>query len=126
VYGTFIRQVRRSRGLSQQALAEIVGIGQPNLSAYENDRQLPSVDVLNKILVGCGYLLTALAGPERIVCDLPHVGWFDDEEHVSQGDPETVQPSTAPTVFSSDAERAALIEQVLALSDALRESKTIR
>jgi transcriptional regulator with XRE-family HTH domain len=128
VYGAFIRRVRRSRGLSQQALADIVGIDQPNLSAYENDRQLPSADVLNKILVGCGYLLIACAGGERIVCDLPRAGWFDDEEQLSQVVPEPAEPpvpESPPTVFASDLDRAAHIEQVLALSDALRASKAI-
>lgn len=130
MYGTFIRQVRQSRGLSQQALADVVGIDQPNLSAYENDRQLPSSDMLNKILVGCGYLLTAVAGDEHIVCDLPRAGWFDDNfnEQLSHGNAEpdmSPVPASPPTEFASDLERAAHIEQVLALADALRESKAI-
>src|ERR1700737_2864293 len=79
MYGAFIKQVRVSRGLTQVELARTVGIEQPNLSAYENDRQMPSADVLNRILVGCGYLLEATAGGRRIVCSLPRAPWFADE-----------------------------------------------
>ncbi|MGI8710532.1 MAG: helix-turn-helix domain-containing protein, partial [Acidimicrobiales bacterium] len=43
VYGAFLRQVRRSRGMTQAQLAEVCGISQPNLSAYENDRRSPTV-----------------------------------------------------------------------------------
>ena len=39
MYGAFLRTLRRSRGLTQAELGEIVRIAVPNLSAYENDRQ---------------------------------------------------------------------------------------
>ena len=76
MYGAFLRQVRQSRGLSQAQLGEIAGIKQTNVSAYENDRRLPSIDIVNRILVGCGYLLAA----GDITCPLPKVGWFPDDD----------------------------------------------
>ena len=124
MYGAFIRQARISRDLTQVELARIVGIEQPNLSAYENDRQMPSADVLNRILVGCGYILEATAGERRLVCPLPgsrctttpdpRFG-LDASMKISKSTPEPPRP---------DDERSALkLEQVLALADAVRVSK---
>ncbi len=126
MYGTFIRQVRTSRGLSQTDLARIIGIEQPNLSAYENDRQMPSADVLNRILVGCGYILEATAGERRLVCPLP------GSRRTTIPDPRfgldaSLQISMSrPKVQQIDDELSALkLEQVLALADAVRVSKAV-
>ncbi len=80
MYGDFIRRVRHSRGISQAQLARIIGTSQPTLSDYERDRKLPSADTLNRIVVGCGYLLTAVAGSRHIGCPLPRAGWFAGED----------------------------------------------
>ena len=80
-YGPFLRQVRRSRQLTQAQLAEVSGISQPNISAYENDRRAPTIDVLNRILVACGYQLVADGGSREVRCPFPKVGWFPDEDH---------------------------------------------
>jgi len=81
MYGSFLQRVRRSAGISQEQLAELVGTSQPTLSAYEHDHKVPSADTLNRILVACGYLLTAAAGSRTISCPLPAGGWFDDEDY---------------------------------------------
>jgi predicted nucleotidyltransferase len=44
-----IRVERRAAGLSQSQLAQAAGIPQPNLSAYENGRRVPSPEVLERI-----------------------------------------------------------------------------
>ncbi len=44
-----IRAQRRAAGLSQSQLAQAAGVAQPNLSAYENGRRVPSPDVLSRI-----------------------------------------------------------------------------
>lgn len=80
MYGSFLRQVRTSRHLTQAQLAEISGISQPNLSAYENDRRAPSLEAANRILVSCGYQLVADGGSRQVGCPLPKVGWFPDED----------------------------------------------
>ncbi len=66
--------------MTQAQLAEVCGISQPNLSAYENDRRSPTVDVLNRYLVACGYQLVADGGHRQVRCPLPKVGWFPDED----------------------------------------------
>lgn len=81
MYGSFIRELRLSRALSQSELAGVVGISQPNLSAYENDRRRPTADTLNRLVVACGYQLEARAGDRWISCPLPRAGWFPDEDN---------------------------------------------
>ncbi len=44
-----IRASRRAAGLSQSQLARAAGVAQPNLSAYENGRRLPSPEVLERL-----------------------------------------------------------------------------
>ena len=124
MYGAFIRQARTSRSLSQVELARITGIEQPNLSAYENDRQMPSADVLNRILVGCGYILEATAGERRLVCPLPGSRRTTIPDPRFGLDASVLFSVSTPMVRQHDDEMSALkLEQVLALSDAVRESK---
>ncbi len=47
--GVDIRAERRAVGFSQSELARTAGIPQPNLSAYENGRRVPSPEVLDRI-----------------------------------------------------------------------------
>jgi len=120
VYGNFLRQLRVSRGLSQRQLAEVVGVSQPNLSAYEHDRRVPTMDTLNKIAVACGYQLAASDGRRQIFCPLPRAGWFPDEDVPSrvEGDPPDEPPAVTPETPMTDRVRA--IMAVLELSDTAR------
>lgn len=71
MYGAFLRRVRESRGITQAQLAEITGISQPNLSAYERDRRVPSLDTFNRLLAGCGYQICADGGAQVHHVPLP-------------------------------------------------------
>ena len=124
MYGAFIKRARTSRGLTQVQLARITGIEQPNLSAYENDRQMPSADTLNRILVGCGYLLEATAGDRRLICPLP------GSRRAAAPDPRfypdaslRFDESTTKQQLPDDELSALKLEQVLMLADAVRVSK---
>ena len=66
--------------MTQAQLCEITGISQPNLSAYENDRRQPTLDVLNRVMVACGYQLVADGGSKQVRAPLPKAGWFPDED----------------------------------------------
>lgn len=48
--GEKLRQLRSDKGLTQPELAEAMGIEQSYLSKLENDKSLPSNDVLNRML----------------------------------------------------------------------------
>lgn len=117
MYGAFICEVRRSRSISQKQLAATAGISQPNLSAYEHDRRIPTAETLNKILVACGYQLAAADGTRVVYCPLPAAGWFPDEDlpAAAPGDP----GDEPPTVTSRTPMRIRLqaINAVLELAD---------
>ena len=112
MYGPFLRQLRTSRGMTQRQLAEISGISQPNISAYERGHRQPTIDVLNRIMVSCGYLLTADGGGHSITAPLPKVGWFPLEDLPPRlPDDPPDEPSTMPWGASID-ERVAAIHSL--------------
>lgn len=118
MYGDFIRRVRVSRGLSQEALAEIVGIGQPNLSAYERGRREPTLDTLNRLLVACGYELAATDGTRAIYCPLPVAGWFPDEDAPPRSSDDPTDEPPAVTAATPMTDRVRAIVAALELAEA--------
>jgi transcriptional regulator with XRE-family HTH domain len=121
MYGSFVRAVRTSRGLSQSEHASISGVSQPNLSAIEHDRRVPSADTLNRLVVSCGYELAAVAGDAAVFCPLPRGGWFPDEDDPGplEGDPPDEPPALSPGAPTE--ERLRVIEAVMeAAGEALR------
>ncbi|MGH9000016.1 MAG: helix-turn-helix domain-containing protein [Acidimicrobiia bacterium] len=118
--GSFIREVRESRRLSQEVLAEVAGVSQPNLSAYERGRRTPTADTLNRILVACGYQLAASDGEDTIFCALPTVGWFPDEDlpPSEPGDPGDQRPAVTPDTPMP--ERVRVLLAVLEVAEATR------
>ncbi len=120
MYGSFLKQVRTSRGMTQAQLAANVGISQPNLSAYENDRRMPSLDIANRILVACGYELVADGGSRRIDAPLPKAGWFPDDDVPPRlpDDPDDEEPTIDAS--TSAEERASLFVSMVELADAIR------
>lgn len=118
VYGSFVRAVRQARGLTQRELAEISGVHQSNLSAIESGRRLPSADTLNRLLVACGFELSATAGSTTIYCPLPGAGWFPDEDVPPPlpGDPPDEAPALGPD--ASMEERVRAITATLAAAEA--------
>lgn len=124
MYGEFLRRVRESRGMSQGQLAEVSGIGQPNISAYENDRRTPSLDVFNRLLVSCGYQVAADGGSTVLHLPFPPGAGgypFDDLPPRLPDDP----PDEEPTVplGATPEERARILTAVLDLSAAIDAGK---
>lgn len=117
MYGDFIRSLRTARGMSQNELAEVSGIPQPNISAIERDRRLPSIDSLNRLLVACGFELAAVAGERVVHCPLPEVGWFPDEglPGPDPDDPGDEAPVVGPDTPIED--RVRIITAVLEAAD---------
>lgn len=124
MYGAFLRRVRESRGMSQGDLAEVSGIGQPNISAYENDRRTPSLDVFNRILVSCGYELAADGGHTVLHAPLPPGAGgypFDDLPPRLPDDPPD-EPPTVP-LDATPEQRAAILTAVLEVATAIDAGK---
>lgn len=102
--------------MSQADLARISGIGQPNISAIENNRRLPSADTLNRLVVACGYELAAVAGDRAVYAPLPAGGWFPDEDlpPALPDDPIDEQPTVGPDTPLAD--RVRIVMAVLEAS----------
>lgn len=48
-YGTLIKNIRESRGMSREELGELVGLSYDRIQQYENDIREPRINLLNKI-----------------------------------------------------------------------------
>ncbi len=61
-FGIRLKSCRKGMGLTQMKFSQIVGISQPNLSAYESGRFMPSVDKLVRIADALGVSVDYLLG----------------------------------------------------------------
>ena len=66
-FGERFRQIRRAAKLTQEEFGQILGVSRQTINAYENDRQRPPLDMMEKV---CGeqgispqWLLTGRGGP---------------------------------------------------------------
>lgn len=55
VAGALVRSARVRLGLSQRAFADLIGVAQPTLSAYESGRRQPTLPTLMKMLASAGF-----------------------------------------------------------------------
>lgn len=113
MYGAFLRSLRRSQNLTQRQLSEIVGIAQANLSAYENDRQMPSFDMVNKLVNACGYRFTVDEASQDIHVPLARGGWTPCEKWPERTADDPTSEQRGLTVDTPPLVRAAVIERVL-------------
>ena len=70
--GPFVRDARRSLGLTQAALAAMVGTTQAAISRLEHDGISPTVDTLERVLVALGRRLVVSVEPVEV--------WADDQQ----------------------------------------------
>ena len=52
--GAFLQLARTQSGLSQRAFADLIGVAQPTLSAYESGRRQPTLPTLLSLLQRAG------------------------------------------------------------------------
>lgn len=103
--------------MTQTQVAATSGISQPNLSAYENDRRMPSLDVANRILLACGYELIAEAGSRQVAAPLPLTGQFPDEDLPPRLPDDPPEEEPVVTRATPMRERLDTIHAVLALAE---------
>ena len=61
-----IKNARKAKGLTQTELAQIVGVTQGNLSAWETDRWKPDMDSLKKLCEALNCSADYLLGQEPL------------------------------------------------------------
>ncbi len=78
VFGERIKTLRISLGKSQKEFAEFIGIPQPSMSAYENGKNNPTIEVLVNIADKCNVSIDWLCGRQEEVSlsDLSDVASF--------------------------------------------------
>ena len=60
--GNRIKNIRISKKISQKKLAETIGCATVSIQKYESNERTPSLEVLNKIAVALGVLVSDLVG----------------------------------------------------------------
>ena len=64
-FGNRLRQLRKDRKLTQQQLAELIGVKNSVISFYEVGERIPSPDVLRKLALALHVTSDYLLGIER-------------------------------------------------------------
>ncbi len=63
--GTFVREARKRKGLTQQQLAELVGVGTRFVSELERGKQSLRRDTVEKVLAAFGKRLGVVDAPRE-------------------------------------------------------------
>lgn len=71
--GDNIRLIRKERGLTQKQLGKLCGIAEPNIRKYENEKQKPKLETLEKIASALGVTAFELMGTEYWDRKYPHL-----------------------------------------------------
>ena len=61
-FGTRLQEIRKSMNMTQKEFAELIEVPQPSISAYENDKNNPTMDILSNIAIKCNVSLDWLCG----------------------------------------------------------------
>jgi transcriptional regulator with XRE-family HTH domain len=79
--GQYLRRLRQARGLTGQAVVDAAGIANSTLTFYEQDKSLPTLSLLEKVLdvLGADFdyawaLYLIRAGVQRITVPVPQDG----------------------------------------------------
>ena len=72
--GENIKRLRRERGLTQKNLGELCGIAEPNIRKYENGKQNPKLETIEKIATALGVTAFDLMGIEYFDLKYPDAG----------------------------------------------------
>ncbi len=88
LFGKRIQELRKSRKITQEKLAEMVGIGTPNISYFETGKFSPSIETLEKLAKALNvdiyelYMFKHLKTYEEIKAELTDV--INSNEKVSR------------------------------------------
>lgn len=78
-FGDTLQILRRNMGLTQREFSELINVPQPSISAYENNRNSPTMEVLISIAQKCNVSLDWLCGlstSPKSISTLSDIGEF--------------------------------------------------
>lgn len=104
--GTKIKEIRKQKGLTQKQLGDLCGIADSNIRKYENGKQNPKIETLQKIAdaLGCDILDLMEIEVEPITTDKManllniSVGSLTNDNEITN----KTQPSTLAAHFDGD------------------------
>lgn len=83
-----LKSLRQERNISQQTLADIVGVSQQSINQYENHRIEPDIEVLKKMAQFFDTSIDYIVGNTEIRCKISESGYsnlIEDERMLLQG-----------------------------------------
>lgn len=79
--GQNIRKIRKEKGLQQKQVAMELEIDQSNYNKIENDKRMPSIEMLNKIAAFFGVTVDDILNPDK---ELPKEITVEDKTTLEQ------------------------------------------
>lgn len=68
--GEKLKKLRKSKGLTTQQVADLINVSQSYISRFENNKAIPDVDMLQKILEVLGSNISDFYNPNELPPDL--------------------------------------------------------
>ena len=78
MFNNRLREVRMSKGLTQEKLSEIVGVGLRNYQYYEQGKHVPSFDVLIKLADVLNVSIDYLVGRDDFILSQDDMNLSED------------------------------------------------
>lgn len=67
IVGSRLREARKAKGLTQEALGEIIGVGKSAICCYESETRNPTLDSIVELIEVLGVSADYLLGTDNIV-----------------------------------------------------------
>jgi len=80
-FGTILKKLRQDSGLTQEELANKINTSRSNIANYENDKNMPSVDILDKLsqIFNCSIDYLMGKEEEQDLLNLSKIGFSMDK-----------------------------------------------
>ena len=105
-FGSILKDLRNKRGFSQEAFAKEIGVHVTNLSKYERNISVPSLEVAKRMAETLGVSLDRLAHgdnrAEATIDDSDLLNLFSKAQKLSDKQKETVKDFLSAFVLKAD------------------------
>ena len=101
-FGHALRELRKKKGLSQQQVADCLGIAKTNVSRYENGLQLPELDKLEPLGKLLGVMpseILAFAETGNVMGTVPLISWVQAGDWKHTADTGLYEAERIPTTW---------------------------
>lgn len=82
-FGNILKKLRQDYDFTQEDLAKKINTSRSNIANYENDKNMPSLDVLNKLSEIFNCSIDYLLGKSNIRTPSSNIDFSKDELHIA-------------------------------------------